>query len=739
MSSAFTLTVDSQGIGTLVFDLPNEKVNKFSMPVMEELEKIVDSLKSRTDIKVLLIKSGKPDIFIAGADLHGFGPAFKDPPLLEKLIRQGHRTFNKIEQLPFPTIAVINGVCLGGGLEFALACNYRIVTDNPKTSLGLPEVTLGIFPGWGGTQRLPKLIGLTEGLGMILSGKPVNAFKAWKLHLADAIVPWQFQDEKVPEFVSLILTENGKKKVLSKRQRSGILPFLLEKNPLGRAFVFHQAKKDVLSKTKGHYIAPLVALDLIKDTYGKSQPEGLEKEISTILTHSKKSSGQAQNLIDLFFVQESLKKDPGVKTTAPLLPVKSVAVLGAGTMGAGIAWLLTNNNYPVRLKDINWEVLGKGFGHVSSLFYKGVKNKKLKPSESSLKFQLLSGTVDYSGFKNVDLVIEAAVENIELKNKIFHELEGVVRPNAIIATNTSSLTIEAMSKAFAHPERFLGMHFFNPVNKMPLVEVVGSTKTSPEVIATAVEFCKKIGKTPIVVGDCAGFLVNRIFVAGANEVMWMFQEGVPMKQLEKAMLDFGMPMSPFELSDEVGNDVSYKVSKALETAYGERMHCPEILHEVYERKLFGKKIDKGFYIYKGKDKKPNPEINKILSIFCPKNPELTDSMIQDRMILSMVNEAARCLQEKIIGSPAYLDMAMILGTGFPPFRGGLLKYADELGIEYVVTELKNFERLYGPRFAPAQLLLDMQKSGGKFYSMPSKQTQEQSSRPLAKASASTLG
>ena len=491
MSSAFTLEI-TNGIGILSFDLPHEKVNMLSSPVIEELEQILDQLQNRKDIKILLIKSGKPDIFIAGADLHGFGPAFKDQALLDKLIHQGHRTFNKLENLPFPTVAIIQGVCLGGGLELALACTYRVVTDHPKTTLGLPETTLGIIPGWGGSQRLPRLVGLMEGLGMIASGRAVNALKAWKIHLADAIIPWQFADEKIPEFVSMVLSEKGKEKILARRKNTSLKASLFEKNPIGRNFVFWQAKKDILQKTKGHYQAPLVALELIKETYGLPLQEGLKKEIATILKLVKEGgAAQAQNLIDLFFVQESLKKDTFVKTGVLPMTVKFTAVLGAGTMGSGIAWLLASNNYHVRLKDINWDILGKGFNGIYSLFQKGVKNKKIKQTDANLKFQLISATVDYSGFKNVDLVVEAAVENIDLKNQIYKELENVVRPTAIIASNTSSLTIAEMAKAFTHPDRFVGMHFFNPVSKMPLVEVVAGPQTSESVVTTAVELCEK--------------------------------------------------------------------------------------------------------------------------------------------------------------------------------------------------------------------------------------------------------
>ncbi len=715
MTNPFQFNLDENGIGHLVFDLPNEKVNKLSLDVMLELEKVLDKIENLSGIRVLEITSGKEDTFIAGADLHGFAPAFKDPSLLDKLISTGHRVFNKLENLPYPTVAIINGACLGGGMEFALACTFRVVTDNPKTSLGLPETSLGIIPGWGGTQRLPRLLGPIEAVGMIASGRPVKAVKAYKIKLADAIIPTEFRKEKTAEFLNSLLKTEEKKKILKARERGGLQNLLLEKNPLGRKFLFHKARKDILSKTKGQYPAPITAVNLIEHSYGLPLKEGLQMEMNTLKKEASKGFDIALNLIGLFFTSEAIKKDKGVK--GDILPqnIKSGGVLGAGTMGSGIAWLFSNNKLPVRFKDINWDAVGKGYGVAWGIYAKQIKDKKLKPIEASLKFDLLGGGTDYSGFQHADLIIEAAVENIELKNKIFNELEAVIKPNAIVASNTSSLSITEMGKAFKHPERFVGMHFFNPPNKMPLVEVIAGERTSPETVATAVDICKKFGKTPLVVKDCAGFLVNRVFVPAANEVMWMLQEGVEESRLEKELLTFGMPMSPFVLADEVGNDVSFKVSKVLETAYGSRMKAPDLVQALYDQKLFGKKTGKGFYIWKGKEKSPNPEIKRILAGYPKKFANLSDQDIQDRFILIMLNEAARCLEENVVENPAYLDMALIMGIGFPPFRGGLLRHADKLGIDYVVNRLKHFQETYGSRFTPAPLLLEMQKNRKTFY------------------------
>lgn len=712
--AAWQLSVDPEGIAHLVFDLPGEKVNKLSLPVLEELERLVNDLASRKNVKAVVIVSGKEDIFIAGADIKSFEAIFKDRAKTEGMMRLGHRIFTKISQLPFPSIALIDGACLGGGCELALACTYRIATDNPKTSIGLPEVSLGIIPGWGGTQRLPRLVGLAEGLNLILTGKPVKGEKAYKLHLVDALVAKEFKNEQSAEWIKNLLTPKGQKAVEERRRPRGLRSLFLERNPIGRAILFHQAKKTLLDKTKGHYPAPFAALEVVKSGAGKTLQEGLESEINGIskLIASDNGIQVAQNLIGLFFTQEALKKDPGV--SAAVKPVTATGVLGAGVMGSGISWLLSNRDYPVRMKDIDLAALGKGYGSIRSLYDRHIKERRLKPYEATLKFQLVSGTTNTTGFHSSDIVIEAATENAELKQKLFAEMEAAMRPNAILATNTSSLSVNDLAKSLKHPERFVGMHFFNPVPRMPLVEVVPGEKTSPETVATVVDLCKKLGKTPIIVGDCAGFLVNRIFAMGANELMSLFEEGVSFEKLEKLMLDFGYPMGPFTLADEVGIDVMAKVNKVLEAAYGERMNGGKLLDKMVQKQFLGKKAGKGFFIYEGKNRKRNPAIGELLGPVASKDiPEMDMS---DRVMLSMINEAARCLEEKVISRPDYLDMALLMGTGFPPFRGGLLRYADQLGIAYVVDHLEQLTSKYGPRFKPCKLLQDMKANGQSFYS-----------------------
>lgn len=713
MTDFFKVNIRKDNIAELIFDIPGAKVNTFSVAVLDELEQHIDKLQENTSIRALKISSGKEDSFVAGADLNSLSAAFDNPSIARDIIRAGHRIFSKIESLPFPTIAVINGVCLGGGMEFALSCTYRLATDNPKTILGLPEVNLGIYPGWGGTQRLPRLIGFSKGLNAILTGKGMSAKEALKVHAVDGILPTEFRNERAEEFIAQILTPAGAKKVLDKRKSKPLVTFLLDSNPIGRAFVYHNAKKAVMEKTKGNYPSPLMALDLINQTYTLPLQKGLKQEADYFITNIPEGFKVARELIGLFFVQEKAKKDPGVPITTEPKKIEHAAVIGAGTMGATLAWLFADHNIPTRLKDVSWEIVGKGIGTAKSLFSKGLKAKKLKQCDFDRRLQLLSGTVDYTGFQHADIVIEAATENLELKKKIFAELEAATKPDTILATNTSSLSLKELSEGLKYPQRLVGMHFFNPVNKMPLVEIVEGPFTSPQTLATAVDIARKLGKTPIVVKDCHGFLVNRILMPGFFEVITMLEEGYPFEQLEKEILDFGMPMGPFELADYVGIDVLNKASKIFENGYGERMKPPKLISTMADAGLLGVKTGKGFYVYNGDKKSVNPEVEKFLT----KKPDakLPEGEILPRFLYRMINEAALCLEEGVVTRPDYADLSLIMGTGFPPFRGGLLKYADSIGLESIVDTLNRFEKQYGVRFKPCKLLVDKANSGGTFY------------------------
>ncbi|SCA62754.1 Fatty acid oxidation complex subunit alpha [Chlamydiales bacterium SCGC AG-110-M15] len=712
MGTAFQLEIEDDGIATLLFDLPNEKVNKLSRKAMEEFSNIIDEVSKNHDIKAMILKSGKKNVFIAGADINEINDIKnKNDALL--VINEGQGVFNRLEALPFPTIAVIDGTCLGGGMELALACTHRVVSDNPKTQLGLPEVSLGVIPGWGGTQRLPRLVGLQEGLKMVLSGRPIPAKKAWKIKLADAIFHHAFIDEKAHEFALKCASPHEQKKILNKRVRTGATNFLLEKNPLGRSLVFKTAEKDLMKKTKGRFPAPIKALDVIKSTYTMDLKEGLKTEAQGFADVA--DGAISKNLIKLFFVSQDLKKDQGTTESIEPKTIKSAAVLGAGVMGGGIAWLMSYKNIPVRIKDINWDSIAKGYGQANDYYQQLVKKRKLTPGKANLQFHHISSGINYSGFQNADIIVEAVVENMQVKKTVLAELENNVRDDAIICTNTSALSVTEMASEMKHPERFVGMHFFNPVNRMPLVEIVPGEKTSAQTVATAVAFTKQLGKTPVVVGNCAGFVVNRILLPYMIEALTMLEEGIDFERIDKLLLDFGMPMGPFTLMDEVGIDVSFKVAETLEDAYGTRMKVPEIAHTLSKEKILGKKGGRGFYIYKkGKQEGANGDIKSLLP-GASGNDHISDETIIARTVHMMINEASKCLEEKIIENPAYLDMAMIMGTGFPPFRGGVLRYADELGIKNVCSKLKQLSLEYGKRFAPSDYLLEMKRNEKTFY------------------------
>lgn len=712
MTNAISQIIDKKtGIARLIFDLPNEKVNKLSTDILKEFEEKIEQISKNQDIKALVILSGKEGNFIAGADINEIKSITEEKTAYD-LVAKGQNIITKITDLKIPTIAVINGACLGGGLELALACDYRIATSNPKVSLGLPEVNLGIIPGFGGTQRLPKLVGLEQSLTMILSGKPVNAKKALKIGLVNAVINDSFLEEGILKFVEDVL--GGKAKKLSKKGK-------IEKIPFGKTLIMNMAFKSMTQKTKAKYPAPHYAFEVIRRTYGENNiKKGLAIELEAFC---ELVVGEVcKNLIELFFTNEDLKKDNGVKSkSVTTQEIKKSAVLGAGIMGGGIAWLFANNDMEVRIKDISNKAIAIGYNQVQKIFNQLKKIRKLDDYQIALKTARISSTLDYTGFDSSDIVVEAVIEDIEIKKKIFAELEKKVNDNTIIASNTSSLSISEMSSALKKPKRFVGMHFFNPVNRMPLVEVIKGDKTDDKTIATTVALAKKMGKTPIVVKDVAGFLVNRILLPYLNEAAYILQEGADIAKVDYYIEDFGMPMGPFILADVVGIDVGVKVAHSLEDSYGKRMKVANILDEIYNnhKSLLGKKSKIGFYRYDSK-MVVNYEIYKIVKdvqekFDLSKNNYMSRDEIVDRCILTMVNEAAKCIEEEVVANARYLDMAMIMGAGFPAFRGGVLRYADNIGIDKIVARLQEFNEKFGARFEVSKLLIDMAKNNKKFY------------------------
>lgn len=719
MTNSLSLQIDKNGVANLIFDLPNEKINKLSAPVLAELEKAVNVIDGNKAIRVLIITSNKKDIFIAGADINEIKD-IRDPADALAKVSRGQNILTKIAQLKIPTIAVINGACLGGGLELALACQYRVGIVNKKTTLGLPEVNLGIIPGFGGTQRLPRLVGLQESLRIILSAKAIDSKKAFKIGLVDDLIREEFLEEKLGHFVTEILKNGEKNHYLQRRKEAKKKRFIFESLLFGKYLIFYLVRKDLFGKTKGQYPAPFYALEVVKRTYGRTYgARGFRVELDAFC--ELVIGDISKNLIEIFFTNEALKKDEGVDgLSQSSREIHNAALLGAGVMGGGIAWLFANNDINIRIKDITQNAIALGYNQIVKIFNQLKKIRKLSSEEISMKIAHVTASTDFAGFNHAEIVVEAVVENMAIKKRILAEVEKQVNIDTVIASNTSSLSISEMAQALENPERFAGMHFFNPVNRMPLVEVIRGKETSDSTIATIVKLSKKLGKTPIVVKDVAGFLVNRILLPYMNEAAYLLQEGAEINRVDAVIEKFGMPMGPFVLADVVGIDVGVKVAHSLQEAYGQRMRVADILDEIFNnhKELLGKKVGKGFYIH-GTKAVLNNQIDPILSsLRKAKNIHqifIHDEEILDRCILTMVNEAAKCLEENVVKNARYLDMAMIMGTGFPAFRGGVLRYADSRGIQEVTSKLQELNKKHGARFEVSKLLLEMAKKNQKFY------------------------
>ncbi len=694
-------------IGYVTFDAPDSKVNVLNSAVIVAFDKILDELKPKS-LKAVVISSAKKDIFIAGADIKEIENITEIPDGKVKA-QAGQNVFNKLEDLPYPSVAVIDGAALGGGCELALACRYRIATFSDKVRIGLPEVNLGFVPGFGGTYRLPKLVGLQGALKIILSGNPVNATAALKMGLVDRLYPQKDLNVRVVEFVEEIFPK-PEGRIFKRPLLKGIDGFI-ENTSFGHSIVFKKSRQEVLKATKGFYPAPLKALDVISQTLGIRREQALDIESSAFATLAVTSI--SKNLVKVFYLTEKFKKltVPNAEGITPM-PIYKAGVIGAGIMGGGIAQLLSNRGVFVRLKDINLDAVAKGFKAAYDVYAQALKRRRMKPHEVQAKMAMITGTLDYSGFNSADIVIEAVVENMDIKKKVFADLSSKTKASAILASNTSSLSVSDMASVVADPSRVVGFHFFNPVHRMPLLEIIKAKQTSPHTVVSALEFAKKLGKLPIVVEDAPGFLVNRILLGYINEAGRLLEEGGSIEEIDRIMVDFGMPMGPFTLSDEVGLDVGVKVLHILESGLGARFKPCAIFEDVYAKKLLGKKSGQGFYVY-GKTRTVNPEINKMIK---SKGTYQRDEALK-RMVYVMVNEAAMCLQERVIDGPDTVDLGMIMGTGFPPFYGGLLRYADSIGVGEIVKTLEGFEaRFKDGRFKPSKYLLDIQSKGKGFHS-----------------------
>lgn len=696
-------------VGYIIFDNPQAKVNVLNAQTIHQLDTIISNVKNNPTVKVLVVMSAKKDVFVAGADIKEI-ESITDVSDAKQKAQAGQNLFNKIEDLPIPTIAVIDGVTLGGGCELALACLHRVSTFNDKVKIGLPEVNLGFVPGFGGCYRLPRLVGLSQALKMILAGKPVGSVPALKMGLVDALFPQSTLQADLAAFIQKVLKDPARKK-FERRPHKGLSGFL-DSSPIGNILVFDRSRKGVMEATKGFYPAPLKAIDVLKETRGLSRGQALDYEAQAFAELAV--TNISKNLVKIFFLSEKFKKyTPSDMQTVEPEKITKAGVIGAGIMGGGIAQLLSDRGVWVRMKDMNYEAIAKGLAAAYKVYQGALKKKRLKPFELSAKMGMISGTVDYSGFQDTDLVIEAVIENMDIKKKVFQELDGQVPARAIICSNTSSLSVTQMAESVKDPSRVIGFHFFNPVHRMPLIEIITTKYSSPKSIVTTLDFARRLGKTPILVKDAPGFLVNRILLGYINEAGRLFEEGMRIDDIDNLMVEFGMPMGPFTLSDEVGLDVGVKVLHILEAGLGPRYKPVEIFNKIYEKKLLGKKSGKGFYIH-GKKRELNKEVADMVDrpggVF-----DKADAL--NRMLLTMINEAALCLQEKVVDGPDVVDIGMIMGTGFPPFHGGLLRYADSQGIQNIVEILNDLEEQFKDgRFKPCDYLLNLKNSGKKFYS-----------------------
>ena len=708
--TALATELRDDGIAVVTFDLQGESVNKLSRDVVDEFRALMDRVDTDSSILAVVLISGKPDLFIAGADIDQF-LELRTAAEAEAMSREGQEMVGRIEKLRAPVVCAIHGACLGGGLETALASAYRIATDHPKTVLALPEVQLGLIPGAGGTQRLPHRVGLRQSLDMILQGKNVRAKKALQIGLIDELVhPSVLLDIALDRAAKLaagtIARERG-------RAVHGMSDLLLEDNPVGRSVVFRKAREATRSATKGNYPAPLAAIDAIEQSYGGDSARGFATEAR--LFGEMAVTDVSRQLIFLFFASAALKKDSGVSSPAVVpTPVEKIGVLGAGFMGAGIAAIAAMQGTVVRLKDAQHDRVGKGLREVYSILREQLKRKRITKRQLDDQLTLVGGTIDYSGFANAQIVIEAVFEDLPVKRAVLAEAEEAA-PKAIIASNTSTIPIAQIASAARHPERVLGMHFFSPVQKMPLLEVVRAQRTSDATLATAVAYGKKLGKTVIVVQDAPGFYANRILAPYVNEAGLLLDEGVAVDAIDRALVEFGFPVGPLTLIDEVGLDIAGKSSSTMMGAFGDRMVPSVSIARVIEAGRTGRKGGSGFYRYEQGKKKSVDE--SVYALFSSSGQRLGLGArdIVERCVFAMLNEAARCLEDGIIGSARDGDVGAVYGIGFPPFRGGPFRYLDTLGIPTVIRALEVLDGRFTPRFRPAALLRQMAASGARFY------------------------
>ncbi|MBC8291198.1 MAG: enoyl-CoA hydratase/isomerase family protein [Planctomycetes bacterium] len=698
-------------IGLLTFDTPGRPVNTLGRVIMEELAGHVGELEKRDDLSGLLLISGKPGQFIAGADLNELGAlATATREQVLEAVGAGHELFSRLSQLPFPTVALVDGFCMGGGTELILSLDERIVSSG-KTKIALPEVNVGLIPGWGGTQRLPRLIGINGAIEVITSGKPLGPADCVQKGVAFDAVPADGLIEEGRRVIGLLREDDLWKKNRERRSQ----PLGLSADQMALAFAV--AEGAVFGKSKGQYPAPLAALRAMKEGVNRPLDEGLkiEREVSLDVVGSTVSA----NLIGVFFMNNQVGKDPGFGGTGAVArDVGRVGVLGTGQMGAGIATAHCRRGIPATMVDIDDQRIGWGLAASKKVIESRMKIGRASGKDLADMLAMLSTSTSKDAFSSCDVVVEAITENEEFKTAAYKELAPVMKDGAILASNTSTISISRMAESTAHPERFVGMHFFYPVDRMQLVEVIRGDRTDDETAETVVKLAKRIGKTPIVMKDCPGFLVNRVLLPYMNESLLLLCEGASMDAIDKAATKFGMPMGPLALHDLVGTDVALFAGQVVATAYSDRAAMCPLLEEIVSAGRLGKKSGSGFRAYTGPKGKPSPDPDfaPLLEKHRTASREFTAEEIIERLFLPMLLEATRVLEDGIVSEPAHVDLGLLLGIGFPAFRGGILHWCDTDGPDAILKKLESYADL-GKRFEATDSLKQMAAAEERFFNL----------------------
>lgn len=709
--TAITVKMIEDGIAELNFNLDGESVNKFNRVTLENLKAATDAIKGNSDVKGVLVTSGK-DCFIVGADITEFGEAFKLPEeeIVEWIV-EGNQIFNAIEDLPVPTLTAINGIALGGGFEMCLSTDFRVMSE--KAKVGLPEVKLGLMPGFGGTVRLSRVIGADNAIEWICMGAENRANKALKMGAVDAVVaPEAVREQSIAMLQSAIAGELDYEARRAVKTGKGLL------NSMEGMMVFETAKGFVKGQTKGQYPAPIEAIKVMQKHHNLTREKAQAVEAKGFAKLAKTTESSA--LIGLFNNDQLLKKK-AKEYDAIAKPVNKAAVLGAGIMGGGIAYISALKGTPILMKDIAEAGIELGLNEANKLLSKRVERKKMKPLAMGEALNRIRPTLSYAEFGDVDVVVEAVVENPKVKGIVLAEVEGHVNENTIVASNTSTISIDFLAKSVKRPENFLGMHFFNPVHMMPLVEIIRGEKTSEEAVATTVAYAKKMGKTPVVVNDCPGFLVNRVLFPYFGGFAGLMKDGADFRQIDKVMEKFGFPMGPAYLMDVVGIDTGKHANDVMAEGFPERMKAnfTSAMDVLFENGFYGQKNNKGFYTYvedkKGKPKKVFDE--SILELLAPVLGEAREFDAEEiiaRCMIPMCNEVVRCLEEGIVDTAAEADMALVFGVGFPPFRGGALRYIDTVGLANFV-ELADKYKDISPLYHVTDKMREMAANGESYF------------------------